>query len=297
MPQAKKMQLLKAVLAFLVLVLLLVLVHRPARSLVVNYQVDTRRETAFNENGILVAHRGVSAVYPENTIPAFQLAGIRGYQGAECDISLTKDGQWVLMHDATVDRTTDGQGAVASMTLAEVQELTIQKGSGIRFFTNLRVPTLEEYLQVCAQYKMAPFIELKTVHDPTYLKNLIDLLSAYGLEEWAVILSFHYDLLEKIREISKVQMVYLHKKPNRTAIDRAAALSACELGIEYKKITNALLAYAKSKEVLTYAYTVDDEKIYADLTEKGVNYIVTNALMPRENPQQDTVDAAQKTQK
>ena len=91
------------------------------------------------------AHRGFSSDYPENTIPALQAALDTGAHVAEIDVRLTQDGKLVLMHDAKVDRTTDGSGPVTAMTLAEVKKLDAGRWFD-RKFAATKVPTLDEVL-------------------------------------------------------------------------------------------------------------------------------------------------------
>jgi len=88
----------------------------------------------------IIAHRGASAHAPENTIAAFQLALEQGADGIELDVMLSKDGHLVVIHDNTVDRTTDGKGAVRDMTLEELKSLDAGGGQ--------RIPTLEEVLEL-----------------------------------------------------------------------------------------------------------------------------------------------------
>ncbi len=95
----------------------------------------------------LCAHRGAMSTHPENTIPAFEEAIRLGAQMIEFDVQLTKDGALVLMHDATVDRTTDGKGKVADLTLAEIKALYAGNKLDAKF-AGTRVPTFEEALAV-----------------------------------------------------------------------------------------------------------------------------------------------------
>ena len=91
------------------------------------------------------AHRGDKQYYPENTIPAFESAVRKGAQMIELDVKLTKDGKMVIMHDPTVNRTTNGTGAVAELTFDEIRSLD----AGVKFdpkFAGTKVPTLEEAL-------------------------------------------------------------------------------------------------------------------------------------------------------
>jgi glycerophosphoryl diester phosphodiesterase len=93
------------------------------------------------------AHRGASSSYPENTVPAFQAAAKLGAQMIEFDVWLTRDGQAVIMHDPSVNRTTDGHGKIAELTLAEIRALDAGGKKGSQF-KGLKVPTLEEALAV-----------------------------------------------------------------------------------------------------------------------------------------------------
>ncbi|WP_054722808.1 glycerophosphodiester phosphodiesterase family protein [Lacticaseibacillus nasuensis] len=93
-----------------------------------------------------VAHRGNNAEWPENSKAAFRT--VTRHWGIETDISVTKDGYWVIMHDATVDRTTNGNGNIADMTFAQIQALKIDTGTNVSYLSadDLKVPTVEDYL-------------------------------------------------------------------------------------------------------------------------------------------------------
>ena len=98
------------------------------------------------EKGIC-AHRGATENHPENTIPAFEEASRLGAQMIEFDVQLTKDGYLVVIHDDTVDRTTNGSGLVESMTLADIKKLDACSWKSEKF-KETRIPTLKEALQV-----------------------------------------------------------------------------------------------------------------------------------------------------
>ena len=103
----------------------------------------------------LVSHMGYHVGIPENSTASYIAAGKRGYWGIESDVQQTSDGYYVMCHDNTVDRTTDGSGSIANMTLAEIRALHLTGDS------SLTVPTFEEYLGICKQYGCVPMIELK----------------------------------------------------------------------------------------------------------------------------------------
>src|SRR5579863_1834901 len=113
----------------------------------------------------IFAHRGNSGEAPENTLAAFrQVAGV-GADGVEFDVQLSRDGVPVVIHDETVDRTTDGKGAVAGLTLAQLQVLDAGKWFGAAF-AGERIPTLEAVLEVFRGASIRVNIELKTNRTP-----------------------------------------------------------------------------------------------------------------------------------
>jgi glycerophosphoryl diester phosphodiesterase len=111
-----------------------------------------------------VAHRGASGNYPENTLLAFQKALEIGVDEIELDLYLTKDGHLIIMHDSTVDRTTDGTGAISDLTLAEIKALDAGGVFGEQF-RGERVPTWEEALEL-VQGKVGLNVHLKEGGNP-----------------------------------------------------------------------------------------------------------------------------------
>ena len=120
---------------------------------------------------IIFAHRGDVAHAPENTIPAFQQALQNGADGIELDVKLSADGHVIVIHDSTVDRTTDGKGRVESLTLEAIRKLDAGKWFNEKF-ADTKVPLLEEVFEVVGKDKMIN-IELKshdTSHDGLMIK-------------------------------------------------------------------------------------------------------------------------------
>jgi glycerophosphoryl diester phosphodiesterase len=113
---------------------------------------------------ILLAHRGDLAHAPENTLPAFQQAIQKGADGVELDAKLTADGHVVVIHDSTVDRTTDGKGRVSSLTLEAIRKLDSGKWFNEKF-SGTKVPLLEEVFETIGREKLIN-IELKNYSTP-----------------------------------------------------------------------------------------------------------------------------------
>lgn len=142
-----------------------------------------------NSKRKIFAHKGITSNAPENTVPSFEAAGVGGAWGIETDIQATSDGYLICMHDTTVDRTTDGTGTVANMTMAQIDSLRI-KGH-----PELKVPTLEQFLSICKVYGCVPCLELKNVaSSQEMISKLIQTVSDYGLESIATVLCSQYSI-------------------------------------------------------------------------------------------------------
>lgn len=162
----------------------------PLQSAVLNPQIRAQlTRTALvtqrpNNDIALVAHRGAARFAPENTLPAIEAALDRGARFIELDVRSTKDGVPVLLHDGTVDRTTNGSGAVSQLTLAELRQLDAGSWFGEEF-AGTRIPTLEEALQTIAGRGCA-FWDPKS--PPT--RTMVSLFQRYGFTQGCLLVAF-----------------------------------------------------------------------------------------------------------
>lgn len=137
---------------------------------------------------VLSAHRGYQPMGPENSILAFEAAGKLGFDYIETDVIKTADGTLVCMHDATVNRTTNGTGKVTDMTFAELQKLTIDiKSYGFDMSSadqsKLYIPTFREYLEICKEYGAKPFIEIKDAREEVIHEIIDTALEFFTVDE------------------------------------------------------------------------------------------------------------------
>ena len=148
----------------------------------------------------LMAHRGNSVACPENTLPAFTRALADGADLLETDLHLTADEVFVCIHDATVDRTTDGAGPVAGLSLARLQALDASGGRA--GFAGVRVPTLAEMLALLPA-DCGCVLELKTDRflEPAVARRLADQLDACGVGDRVALISFS---LPRVRAVQRV---------------------------------------------------------------------------------------------
>ena len=231
-----------------------------------------------------IAHRGYSAIAPENTLPAYRLAGEYGFWGAECDISQTADSVWVLMHDKTVDRMTDGEGQVNELTYAEICELTIDAGNNIEQFPGTKVPTLTEYLDVCKEYGMYPVIEIKEVVLPEQLPDLAAILNAREEKERFIIISWGRELIAEMESLMPAVPTYLIGGP--AAMDDVAFCTENGIdGVDFSGNSPAdVVRAAQDAGLKTAVWTVDSLSLAERFYQMGVTDITTNALVPGKTP-------------
>lgn len=158
---------------------------------------------------LIYSHRGESKYAPENTMSAFFLAYILNSDGIECDIRKTKDGKLVIIHDNTINRTSNGKGKVSNYKLSELREYNF----GNQKFNDEKIMTLNEFLKIFSNKKIEIYLEVKESGYETEIWNVI---SKYDLT-YITIISFKYNTLKDFRKLSKILklgwLVYDINKP------------------------------------------------------------------------------------
>ncbi len=147
------------------------------------------------------AHRGFKANYPENTLYAFSKA-IKSADGIEFDVHLSKDGIPVIIHDETLERTTDGSGFVKDLPLAELKQFNAAINSRDFEHLNEKIPTLEEYFNLVKHEDIISNIELKTnIFEYPGIENAVyELITKYGLEKNCIVSSFNHKTLKRFKD-------------------------------------------------------------------------------------------------
>lgn len=149
----------------------------------------------------VMAHRGARIGYPENTLAAFQYAFEAGVDLLETDLQITADGHFLCIHDATLERTTNGQGEISTLTLAEVKRFCAD--CGLPGFDDQRVPTLAELASIMPD-SVYLMLELKTdlFLDPDVCRRLVDELDQLEIRPRTGVLSFSLDRIQTVKSIA-----------------------------------------------------------------------------------------------
>lgn len=148
-----------------------------------------------------INHRGYNALAPENTLPAFQLSKLMGFEYVETDVALTSDGVPVLLHDDTINRTSNGTGAITSMTLEQVRQYDFGSWKASEY-AGTPIPTLDEFFGLCKNAGLKPYVELK--FDAPFTQEKVDecvaMAEKYGIETDVTWLSSNYAFLKYAHE-------------------------------------------------------------------------------------------------
>lgn len=238
-----------------------------------------------NERVSLVSHRGYNASAPENTMPAFALSVQKGYQYIETDVQFTSDGIPVLLHDSTIDRTSNGSGKVADMTYKTLQtyDFSYVDGSDYSAYRGTKIPTYEEFIAFCAENDVHPFIELKSTMTADQVKTLVNIAVQYGMQYNITWISFTYENLKYAKSYSPTStLCLLTNSVTSTNLTNCNALkngtNAVLLGVEYRGFTAAKRASCLRKNVDFCVWTVDAAADGVNQANTCAEFITTNCL-------------------
>jgi len=222
----------------------------------------------------IAAHRGGALLWPENSLAAFRGALALGADLVELDVHLASDGEVVVIHDPTLDRTTSGQGPVRDRTGAELAAL--------------EVPRLREVLQLLAGSGAGLLLEVKVGVDgaryPGIEGKVLGLLADAGLTDRTTVMAFEWDTLERLRARSPTVRLTGLLSPRgaeqiggvRAAAERLVALEANDLGLERTLLSPEAVASARAAGLTIGVWTVNEPEELRTALVSGVDYVTTD---------------------
>ncbi|WP_019913103.1 glycerophosphodiester phosphodiesterase [Paenibacillus sp. HW567] len=224
------------------------------------------------------AHRGASAVCPENTMAAFRKGLELGATGIETDVQMTSDGGLVLIHDENLKRTTNGSGYVKDKTLSEALELDAGSWFGAEF-TGERIPALEELLDLLKDRDTILNIELKNgmFFYPGMEEKVIAAVREYGMSERVVLSSFnHYSLAHCKSLAPEIRTGILYGEGLYRPWDYAASLQADALHAYHYAVLPEFVTEAAEHGIVYHPWTVNEPERMKALIEAGASGIITD---------------------
>jgi glycerophosphoryl diester phosphodiesterase len=252
----------------------------------------------------VAAHRGGALLWPENSVRAFRNALALGADLLELDVHLAADGGMAVVHDPTVDRTTDGAGAVAALSTAELRRLRLRGPDGV--VTEERLPMLEEVLPVLAGSRAGLLLEVKgpapgvavrygrrdghavAVPGACYdglEERVLGALASAGVRDRCTIIAFNPAVLARVRDVDPGQRTSLlvagphvelaGARPEDT-VAWAVAAGAADVGVQHTLATEELVAAARAAGVTVGVWTANDEPTLRRMAELGVDVITSD---------------------
>ncbi|MEQ7303803.1 glycerophosphodiester phosphodiesterase family protein, partial [Enterococcus avium] len=226
------------------------------------------------------AHRGNSVEFPENS--ALALKSVTRHRFIEFDVGITKDGKWVVMHDDTVDRTTNGTGRVDSLTLSQIRALRIDTGAGLDYLTDAEkiIPTMSEAIQYCKSAGSVPFVEIKSNnYTDSHLQEFINVLKqAKILNGGCVVISFDKTILERLRNMSnEIELSWVMNSVTQTELSECIRLRmSADVAYNHATVTKDMVNAFHDNGLQFNVWTAPDDS-FESLKEKGVDVITTNS--------------------
>ncbi|GAA0301794.1 glycerophosphoryl diester phosphodiesterase [Gracilibacillus halotolerans] len=232
----------------------------------------------------IYGHRGSKGNYPENTLLGFQKAIEQGVEGLEIDVHLTKDGEIVVIHDETLSRTTDGEGAIKDCTLAEIQQLSA--GNKFQHFAKYestwnqeKVPTLQEVMQLLDGTDIELNIELKTyIHTyPGIEERLLSEVQRYAPNRKIIYSSFHLPTLFRLKQLdSNADIAWLLQDHVPHLADYMTTFQLEGFHLDKDLMLDADVVMSKQLASYTRVWTVNKEEEINQLLQLGVEAIITD---------------------
>ncbi|MCK7484934.1 MAG: hypothetical protein MZU97_04830 [Bacillus subtilis] len=237
---------------------------------------------------LIIGHRGTPAKAPENSIEGSVLAYNDGADVIELDIYLSTDNRLIVMHDATTQRTTNGNLTVENSTLDQLKALTLLDTTGN--FPGLKIPTLDEYFATFKGLDVQIFIEIKSTK-PEIVPVLAALIAEYNFSDQATVITFHTSQADNMREfLPNISVGYLN-----TSLASASNLTTSLMSIlnnvvpikttynpEATPLTRELLTQLNYRGITTWPWTVNSAADQYKFFTYGVGGITTNTTLPIE---------------
>ena len=230
---------------------------------------------------LLFAHRGFSGIYPENSPLAFRMAAEKtNADGIESDVHLSKDGQLVIFHDASVERTSNGTGFIRDLTYAQLLELDIGAWKSPEF-AGQHIWTLGQLLDFCRETRLLLNLELKNyeVFYDGLEQRVIDEICARGMQEQVFVSSFNHISMQRFKDLCpEIETGLLYDKPLLDMEHYLLPSNADNMHPRYMLLQYQpeLMDLFHSRGMKVNTWTVNDEADMRDMIHRGVDGIISN---------------------
>lgn len=233
----------------------------------------------------MIAHRGLSGIETENTCSAFVAAGNRSYFGIECDIHVTADKKFVVIHDETTERVAKENIDVEKTDFKTVRRIILnnkEKTGNISEMpqnrSDLIIPSLVEYISICKKYSKKCVLELKNAFKEDDIRKVIQEIEQIGYLDGVIFISFDFKNMVNLRELLPNQpLQFLVGQYSGEVLERLNAYNL-DIDIYHDALTKAIVDEIHANGHMVNCWTCDDKDRAAELIEMGVDYITSNIL-------------------
>ena len=226
------------------------------------------------------AHRGASAIAPENTIAAFRAAAEAGAKWVELDVALSADGTLVVIHDDSVDRTSSGKGSLGELTGAEIGALDAGNWFDPKF-AGERIPTLAETIAALGELGLSANVEIKQHKHHKSLDQLVRAVQADIATRAAgtrvMISSFDPEALKAMHALEpELEMAMLWGRPPEDWTEQLAAIPATTIHMHFKALSIGLLEETTKRGIKVRAWTCNDPVQLVSFWGAGLTGVITD---------------------
>ena len=238
----------------------------------------TFAEAMVSGRTLTFGHRGARAYAPMNTLPSFEMAAAMGAHGVEFDVRRSKDGVLVILHDPTVDGTSNGNGAVDALTFAQLRELDFGAWMGEQF-AGAQIPTLDEVFELIGQRQLMN-VEIKSEHLSSggIEAQVAEVIARHSLASRVLVSSFNPLVVRRcIAAMPHVLRGLLVE--TETTFERARLLDSLQIQAlhpYYPYINEAYMAQARARGLAVNTWTVNDPADALRLRDLGVGAVITD---------------------
>lgn len=243
--------------------------------------MEKHEDTTKIEHGAtrMIAHQGLFVAERGNSIPSFRYASTKSHYGIECDVHVTKDKQFVIMHDDHTGTTATTDLVIANSTLAELRKVELTSMWGHEHpIEDRRIPTLQEYLGFCRAGGKVAVIELKNPFAPEDIALLVKAVEREVSLDMVTFISFHLANLIVLRELLPEQSLQYLTSPYRDEILEAMDQYNLDLDIAWPPLNPDIIRTAHEHGHKVNTWNVDDPADAAKFISWGVDFITTNFL-------------------
>ena len=248
----------------------------------IKIQVDNEKIT--KEDAFFTAHRGLRSRAPENSIPAFTLAGQTGFDSIETDVNETKDGVFVLSHDENLKAVCGVDVNISDLTYEELCDFTkyhIIKGNGVNNYSaeELKIPRVEEFLDICQQYGCIPQLDTKNLNSFESVQELYNILEERNIENDVIVTSFNNLYLQLLREMnSEIILTY---GIETTDVPDIEWLRKYDVGVSVSsgKIASMNLNEYKTDQIDINVYSVTNRARLESLIANGITSFTVDDIL------------------